>query len=373
MPWFDLSSTPACATFVPDATHEENSIEWVRAAKLTLKRSERDFHEVKPWVYWRDMLLSTTIAYASASIFLAAPAASAIQGITFVLAVFWLYRAGSLVHEVAHLGRHEMRTFKIAWNVLVGVPTLTPSTFFTGHHREHHSQRVYGTPEDPEYVVNVCRRGSPIDFAMYFLVVALFPLFVFLRFLLAPLTFITPGIRNYVLRHYSSFTFNRKYTKPLSRLDRTTFAALELLCCARAWCIPLAVLLELAPWTRMFQLYLLGAAVVTLNQLRQLADHHFEGNGNPLSMAAHIVDSCNYTSRDPITWLLFPYAIQYHALHHLFPSMPYHNLASAHRYLMLELPIDSPYRELEQPHWWSVAKEMLRIPKVAGRDGTSSA
>ena len=105
---------------------------------------------------------------------------------------------------------------------------------------------------------------------------------------------------------------------------------------------------------------MLGATVVILNQLRQLADHHFEGQGERLSMPDHIMDSCNYTGKDPLTWLFFPFAIQYHALHHMFPSLPYHNLAFAHEYLMKSLPSDSPYRDLVQPGWWSVAKNMLR-------------
>lgn len=336
------------------------AVDWIRTTRQVLKDSRTDFHEVKPWVYWRDMLIGATIAYTAAGVFLAAPAFSVWQIISFVVAIFWLYRVGSLIHEVAHLGGHELRSFKIAWNLIVGVPTLTPSTFFTGHHRDHHTQRVYGTQEDPEYVVNVCPRGSLLNLASYFLVVALFPLVVFLRFLLAPLSFITPGVRNYVLRNLSAFTFNWRYKRQISRVDRKTFAALELLCFVRALCIPGVALLGLAPWSRMFQLYLLGAAVVTLNQLRQLADHHFEGDGDQLSMSDHIVDSCNYVNKDPLTWLFFPFAIQYHALHHLFPSLPYHNLAAAHAYLMLELPANSPYRELEQPGWWSVARNMLR-------------
>lgn len=337
-----------------------HTTDWVRTVRATLKESDQDFHQVKRWVYWRDMILGATIAYSAAYVFLTAPAFSVWQIVAFVVAVFWLYRVGSLVHEVAHLGGREMPGFKLAWNLIVGVPTLTPSTFFTGHHRDHHSQRVYGTPQDPEYVVNVCPRGSIFNLLIYFLVVAAFPLLVFLRFFLAPLTFITPRVRDYTLRHLSAFTFNWKYERPISRLERGKFAALELLCWFRATLIPGAVLMGLTPWSRMYQLYLLGATVVILNQMRQLADHHFEGSGEKLSMSDHILDSCNFTNRDPLTWLFFPFAIQYHALHHLFPSLPYHNLAFAHQYLMRELPGDSPYRGLSQPGWWSVARKMLR-------------
>ncbi len=350
-----------------------HSSDWVRTVRTTLKNSEQDFHQVRRTVYWRDMILSVTIAYSAAYVFLTAPAFSVWQIIAYVCAVFWLYRVGSLVHEVAHLGAHELPSFKLAWNLLVGVPTLTPSTFFTAHHRDHHSQRVYGTPQDPEYVVNVCPRGSVLNLLIYFVVVAAFPLLVFLRFFLAPLTFITPQIRDFTLRRLSAFTFNWKYERPISRIDRKKFATLELLCWLRATVIPGAVLVGATPWSRMYLLYFLGAAVVILNQLRQLADHHFEGNGEKLSMSDHILDSCNYTGRDPLTWLFFPFAIQYHALHHLFPSLPYHNLAFAHAYLMRELPGDSPYRDLAQPGWWSVAKNMLRKDDSAVLESSPSA
>ena len=334
--------------------------DWVRDVRATLKDSDQNFHQVKSWIYWRDMLVGAVVAYGAATLYLEAPPFSIWQFVGFVVAVFWLYRVGSLVHEVCHLGRHECTSFKVAWNILVGIPTLTPSTFFTGHHRDHHSQRVYGTSQDPEYVVNVCKRGSIMNLLFYFCFVAAFPLIVFTRFALAPLTFITPEIRDYSLKHFSAFTFNWKYERPINRIDRKTFATLELFCSLRAWCIPGAAVLGIASPSRMLMLYSLGASVVILNQLRQLADHHFEGDGSHLTMSEHIIDSCNYTNRDPITWLFFPFSIQYHALHHMFPSLPYHNLSGAHEYLLRKLPADSPYHDLSQPGWWSVAKEMLR-------------
>ncbi len=353
----------------PDCSIGEGAADgdWIRSVRTALKNADHDFHEVRPWIYWRDMLLGATIAYTSATVFVLSPAYSVWQIIGFLFAVFWLYRVGSLVHEVSHLGGHEMRAFKVVWNVLVGVPTLTPSTFFTGHHRDHHTQRVYGTPQDPEYVVNVCKRGSLFNLVLYFLFVAAFPILVFLRFFLAPLTFVTPRVRNFVLEGLSAFTFNRKYKRSVKQIDRKPFAAIELLCCLRAVMIPGAVFMGVTEPSRMVQLYLLGATVVTLNQLRQLADHHFEGDGAKLTMSDHIKDSCNYVVKDPLTWLFFPFAIQYHALHHMFPSLPYHNLAFAHSYLMRELPAGSPYRDLVQPGWWSVAKKMLRKENVQQR------
>ena len=126
--------------------------------------------------------------------------------------------------------------------------------------------------------------------------------------------------------------------------------------------IPAAVLLGWTDWTRIPLLYLLALGVLFLNQMRLLADHHFASHGRPMEWSSHILDSCNFTGRDPLTWLFFPFSIRYHALHHLFPSLPYHNLAAAHAYLLRELPADSPYRTLDQTSWWSVARSTLRGP-----------
>jgi hypothetical protein len=112
-------------------------------------------------------------------------------------------------------------------------------------------------------------------------------------------------------------------------------------------------------WTRLPLLYSLGLGVLCLNTLRLAGDHHGLSQGKEVSLSDHILDSCNYTGRDPMTALLFPFSIRYHALHHIFPSMPYHNLAAAHRYLVAELGEHSTYHQLDQKNWWSVAKRIF--------------
>ena len=332
---------------------------WIRTARNVMQESKVNFFQVHPARYWFDFLLSITLGYSAGSVFLMAPLGSPLQLAAYPLAVFWLYRLGSLVHEVCHLGQHEMRVFKVTWNLLVGVMTLAPSPFFTRHHRDHHSARMYGTPQDPEYIVNVFRPGSVPSIIAYWLLIAVFPLIVFFRFLLAPLSFVHPKVREWVLTHASSLTMNHRYERRLNRFDRRVVTAVELLCCLRAAAMLSMVFLGAAHWTRLPLFYSLGIGVLVLNQLRLLADHHFETDGQPFELDDHIRDSCNYTGRDFLTWLLFPFAIRYHALHHLFPTLPYHNLKAAHAFLLDELPADSPYRSLDQRSWWSVAKRTL--------------
>jgi fatty acid desaturase len=342
--------------------------DWISAARNAMQDSEVDFFAVDARRYWLDFAVSLVIAYSAGTVYLTSPLLSWPQIIAFPLAVFWIYRLSSLVHEVAHLPEHEMRTFKVTWNLLAGVILLSPSPFFTRHHRDHHTAKMYGTPGDPEYLANVFHVGSTWGLLRYALLVAVFPLVVFLRFIFAPLTFLHPRLREWVLVHASSLTMNWQYERKLTPQDRWSVTSVELLCCLRAWLMPLSVLVAGAPPHRLLLLYLLGVGGLALNQLRLLTDHHLESGGEPLDWESHILDSCNYTGRDPVTWLLFPFSIRYHALHHMFPTLPYHNLAAAHRHLLQQLPAASPYRRLDQGSWWHVARSLLRPrkPRSAG-------
>ncbi len=338
-----------------------NEQEWIRVALRSLQDSGVNFFKVSPRRYWADFLLSLVLAYGAASVFLMAPLGSLWQVAAYPIAIFWLYRLGSLVHEVCHLGHREMRAFKITWNLLVGVVTLSPSPFFTRHHRDHHNCKHYGTPDDPEYVVNFLPNGGGNWGAWrYAAEIAIFPLLVFVRFLLAPLTFLSPKLREFVLRRGCALTLNWRYERRMNAFDRRVVTIVELLCSFRAAMMLLPVFLGWTHWTRLPLLYSLGVGVLALNQMRLLGDHHLASEGGEISFHDHILDSCNYTQRDWGVWLFCPFAIRYHALHHMFSSLPYHNLPAAHDYLSRHLPLDSPYHSLSQPSWWSVAKYAFR-------------
>lgn len=353
------SPLSASSPEITSTIHDSADPSWIRDARKAMRDAPVDFFKVNAARYWIDFLISLVCAYSASTIFLLAELGSVIQVIAFPIAVFWLYRLGSLVHEVCHLGQHEMRGFKATWNLLVGVMTFTPSPFFTRHHRDHHSQRFYGTPEDPEYVANVLESGSWRSAITYAVHVLLFPVMVFLRFLLVPVSYLHPRLRQLVLERASSLTLNFQYRRKLNAYDRRSIMIMEWLCFVRAVLIPLTVIVGVAPLSRVPLLYLLGLTTLILNQMRQLADHHFEGDGSPADVESHVRDSCNFTGNDLLTRLFFPFSIRYHALHHLFPSLPYHNLKKAHEYLDDVLPVLSPYHELDQKRWWSVARVTL--------------
>src|SRR5437899_3760842 len=79
-----------------------------------------------------------------------------------------------------------------------------------------------------------------------------------------------------------------------------------------------------------------------VNQLRVYAAHRYVNESEPMSFLDQMLDSTTIPG-GPWSALWAPLGMRYHALHHLFPTMPYHTMGTAHRRLMRALPPDSPY------------------------------
>ena len=62
-----------------------------------------------------------------------------------------------------------------------------------------------------------------------------------------------------------------------------------------------------------------------------------------MSRSEEFLDSVNVPGIPFITALWAPVGLRFHATHHLFPSMPYHELHKAHNALIAELPDNSAY------------------------------
>jgi fatty acid desaturase len=60
-----------------------------------------------------------------------------------------------------------------------------------------------------------------------------------------------------------------------------------------------------------------------------------------------------------------PLGMRFHALHHLFPTLPYHNMAAAHRRLAAVLPADHPYRQTESPSLLAAIGQLARASRAA--------
>jgi fatty acid desaturase len=110
-----------------------------------------DLFSPKPAVYWSDFLITLTIAYGFAAMYIMAAAFSLIQITALLVSGVALFRVGTFIHEIVHMPRGSMVGFRIAWNLICGVPSLMHSLLYSIH-LDHHNPRKYGTPADGEYL-----------------------------------------------------------------------------------------------------------------------------------------------------------------------------------------------------------------------------
>lgn len=313
-----------------------------------------DLFEVSPWIFWLDFLASATVGYSAGALYLLA-SSFWLRAVGLIIATFALYRLSLFMHEIVHFRQREMRAFKIAWNLGAGVPLLTPSFFYESH-IAHHNTHLYGTQDDGEYLP--LGNGTGRDVALFLSQVFVQPLFVFVRFLLAPITFIHPRLRRWTLERASSFVINFRYRRVIpDNANLWEWAVMDLLCSLRAWCLIGTVLLGINHWSHIPKLYVLAVCILTLNYIRTLVAHHYLNTGRRMSHEEQLLDSTVITG-GPWIELLCPVGLRYHALHHLFPSLPYHNLAEAHRRLMTGLPAGSAYHQVVYPSIWAVLRTL---------------
>ena len=78
--------------------------------------------------------------------------------------------------------------------------------------------------------------------------------------------------------------------------------------------------------------------------------HLWENDGEPMSVTAQFLDSVNVPPPATLPALCAPVGLRYHALHHLLPGVPYHNLGEAHRRLCRDLDATSVYHGSTHRH-----------------------
>jgi fatty acid desaturase len=263
------------------------------------------------------------------------------------------YRCSLFIHELVHIPANQFRAFRIVWNLLCGIPFLIPSfVYYT--HIDHHRRKHYGTRDDGEYLP---LSNMPAWQILFYLSQCLaIPVLAVLRWgLFTPLTWISPRFRDWVHRHASSMVMDPKYIRPLPTTKALRLIRLqETLCFLFVWAMVARMTMHygllfnkpLSP-TFLLQVYLTGVFIVTINALRTLGAHRWTSHGGEMTFVEQMVDSVNYPRHPFIAGLWAPVGLRFHALHHIFPTMPYHALAQAHRRLMEQLPANSPYRLTE--------------------------
>ena len=311
------------------------------AADLT-----RALNVPKPAVYWTDLLVSAVIGYAAlaGAVLLGGWEAWAAGAV----AVLALYRAMSFIHELTHLKHAALPGFRAGWNALIGVPMMIPSFMYEGVHNLHHARTRYGTSEDPEYLPLALMK--PWTLPVFLLVSALAPVALIVRYaVLSPLSLLSTKLRGAVVARYSSLSINPDFRRRAPAGEELTrWHRLEV--ATSLWSIAFVVLAATVMPLRT-TLIILGVAsgVALINQVRTLVAHLWENEGEAISVTAQYLDTVNVPPPALLPVLWAPVGLRYHALHHLLPGVPYHNLAEAHRRISATLEADSPYHKASYP------------------------
>ena len=166
------------------------------------KKLVQDLFTPKPVLFWADFLITVSIGYGFAAIYLTAPAFSLIQIAAFLVSGLALFRVGIFIHELVHREEASMVGFHIAWNLIFGVPFLLHSLLYRSH-LDHHHPRKFGTPAEGEYLP---LGAAPIrETILYLAQIPAVPLFAAFRFLvLVPLSFLYPPSRRWLLERERS-------------------------------------------------------------------------------------------------------------------------------------------------------------------------
>jgi fatty acid desaturase len=327
-----------------------------------------DLMRPNPVIYWIDLVLSTAITYSAIAVYLGAVPFSLVQFLAFIVGGFGLFRIATFMHEIVHLRKGHMRAFKLMWNVCVGIPLLTPSLFYTSH-ADHHSNRIYATPGDGEYLP--FGRTARSDILRFIAMIPCLPLLAIARALLiVPVSFAIPKLRHWLLARASAAVISPSYRRRhVPNIWDPWWLACDLACFAYTASVVALTLRGYFSYSTLGMLYLLVMFSITLNWLRTLAAHRYNGTGNEMSHTEQVLDSINITGHSALTELLYPVGLRYHALHHLLPSIPYHALAKAHRRLLTTLPIDSPYHRCSCTSTFAALRQLWRAAASSADGG----
>jgi fatty acid desaturase len=331
------------------------------------RRIVSDLLVPRPVIYWADFLTTILCGHLCFALVRLLPRAMpgaapgwiviCLQAVAFFASCCLYYRGVMFIHELVHLPQHKFRLFRIVWNLLCGIPLLTPS-FTYATHLDHHRRRSYGTYEDGEYFA--LARVSAWYAVLYFAQGLLLPPLAAFRFLiLTPLTWLSPRLRQWIHQRASSLVVDPSYVRPLPTAEALRAIRLQELLCF-LWCLGVVVgmiCIGQWPYPLLIQSFATGAMVLSINAVRTAAAHRWQSDGGEFSLVDQMLDTVTIDSDGPLAVLLNPVGLRFHALHHLFPTLPYHNAHAAHQRLLAQLPADSPYRAtIERSVFGALAK-----------------
>lgn len=320
-----------------------------------LTRLVRDLHQPRAGIYWADLICCVLVAWTGYYLSMPFPGAilhgSPLAILGFVVSVLAIYRASYFNHELSHHA-NRLPGFSIGWNLLVGIPLLIPS-FLYSDHRNHHSTEGFGTDDDVEYFPPHLRgiRGAGALLLTCFLL----PVAYIARFsVLLIAGWVSPKVRRWVdVRASSLGILGLSRRAAPTAAERRVWHIQELACGCYLLISGVLLLTGLIPVIVVLHFYSILVAVLVLHGIRIIVGHRYESEGDSLNRLDQVLDSYNFTRQRVMTTLLAPVGFNLHALHHLFPNIPYHNMREAHCRISAALPRDSLYHAVEAPSYFA--------------------
>ncbi len=266
----------------------------------------KDLSVPNPKIYWADFLVSIIVGHACFSMCLNAPKLFSLpqtemwlaRGLLFAITAILYMRSAMFIHELVHLRSGTFRGFRIAWNLLCGIPFMTPS-FLYYPHIDHHRRKSYGTDHDGEYL-DLSHR-HPANLLLFVGAALVVPVAAFARFLImAPISWFIPSFQKWVEKHASSMVIDLFYLRgdfgPEARRVMRIQEFLCFLCCVG---MVLRAPIASGTWIDEFliQGYLISVTLILINNVRTLGAHRWTGDGSEMSFEEQLLDSVNYPHR----------------------------------------------------------------------------
>jgi len=227
-------------------------------------------------------------------------------------------------------------------------------------HTQHHMVKKYGTREDGEYVPFAVEK--PIAIVSYLAIAFVLPLlFAFRWIVLTPLSFLSKGLRDFLWERLSSLAIDLNYRRP-PRPPHDWFGRFQEFAAGQLGGAVIGmVVIGILPYQVLILWYAMGSTIFLLNSLRTLAAHRYRNPGDrPMDFEDQFLDSVDVPGNLFITAMWAPVGLRYHATHHLFPNLPYHNLGKAYSRLVSELPESSVYLQSTQKNLFSTILQLWR-------------
>jgi fatty acid desaturase len=297
-------------------------------------------HPPSRLIYWTDLLISSAIAWSLGALALQL----SIGSLGWLLATGFMglamLRATYFIHEISHLPRNAIPGFTIVWHMVIGCHVLIP-TLMIGAHKNHHKMSTYGTHMDPEY--QPVAKWSRARMALDVLMVAFAPPLLALRWLISPISWLIPPARRFVIAYLSTLAFNPRFKRSAPRgRERREWILQEVVMFFYVSTVITAFVLGWIPLKVLAVYWGAMAFGLMVNEVRTFVGHFYEGDGEPMTADEQMRDTITLDSHI-LSEIVSPLGDRHHAIHHRYPSLPYHCMPAVHARLMRELPKDSVY------------------------------